>query len=84
VQFLFLLPLWHLWEEPACQMVLGPQNLFPLVPQWGYKWHGPGPGSHGALPRCLNYVLEEVKHNAKAEVMAATHNEDTVRFTLRR
>ncbi|XP_004694997.2 PREDICTED: proline dehydrogenase 1, mitochondrial isoform X2 [Condylura cristata] len=34
--------------------------------------------------RCLNYVLEEVKQNAKAEVMVASHNEDTVRFTLRR
>ncbi|XP_047416438.1 proline dehydrogenase 1, mitochondrial [Sciurus carolinensis] len=34
--------------------------------------------------RCLNYVLEELKHNSKAEVMVASHNEDTVRFTLRR
>ncbi|KAG8521968.1 Proline dehydrogenase 1, mitochondrial [Galemys pyrenaicus] len=34
--------------------------------------------------RCLNYVLEEVKQSAKAEVMVASHNEDTVRFTLRR
>ncbi|XP_016022441.2 proline dehydrogenase 1, mitochondrial isoform X1 [Rousettus aegyptiacus] len=34
--------------------------------------------------RCLNYVLEELKHNAKAEVMVASHNEDTVQFTLRR
>ncbi|KAF0872948.1 PROD dehydrogenase, partial [Crocuta crocuta] len=34
--------------------------------------------------RCLNYVLEELKHNAKAKVMVASHNEDTVRFTLRR
>lgn len=36
------------------------------------------------LPRCLNYVLEELKHNPRAEVMVASHNEDTVRFTLRR
>ncbi|XP_042522070.1 proline dehydrogenase 1, mitochondrial-like [Dipodomys spectabilis] len=34
--------------------------------------------------RCLNYVLEELKHNGKAEVMVASHNEDTVRFTLQR
>uniref|UniRef100_G3SY41 Proline dehydrogenase n=1 Tax=Loxodonta africana TaxID=9785 RepID=G3SY41_LOXAF len=34
--------------------------------------------------RCLNYVLEELKHNAKAKVMVASHNEDTVRFTLGR
>ncbi|XP_057600599.1 proline dehydrogenase 1, mitochondrial isoform X6 [Hippopotamus amphibius kiboko] len=32
--------------------------------------------------RCLNYILEELKHNAKAAVMVASHNEDTVRFTL--
>nr|KAF6312116.1 proline dehydrogenase 1 [Pipistrellus kuhlii] len=34
--------------------------------------------------RCLDYVLEELKNNPKAEVMVASHNEDTVRFTLRR
>ncbi|XP_072659567.1 proline dehydrogenase 1, mitochondrial isoform X1 [Canis lupus baileyi] len=34
--------------------------------------------------RCLNYVLEELKHNSKAKVMVASHNEDTVHFTLRR
>ncbi|XP_030671656.1 proline dehydrogenase 1, mitochondrial isoform X2 [Nomascus leucogenys] len=34
--------------------------------------------------RCLDYVLEEMKHNAKAKVMVASHNEDTVRFALRR
>ncbi|XP_062941774.1 proline dehydrogenase 1, mitochondrial isoform X3 [Cynocephalus volans] len=34
--------------------------------------------------RCLNYVLEELKHNAKAKVMVASHNEDTVRFALSR
>lgn len=44
----------------------------------------PGPGLCGTLPRCLNYVLEELKHNAKAEVMVASHNEDTVQFALRR
>ncbi|XP_005077583.1 proline dehydrogenase 1, mitochondrial isoform X2 [Mesocricetus auratus] len=32
--------------------------------------------------RCLNYVLEELQHSPKAEVMVASHNEDTVRFTL--
>ncbi|XP_032125694.1 proline dehydrogenase 1, mitochondrial-like isoform X2 [Sapajus apella] len=34
--------------------------------------------------RCLDHVLEELKHNTKAKVMVATHNEDSVRFTLRR
>ncbi|XP_015355938.1 proline dehydrogenase 1, mitochondrial isoform X1 [Marmota marmota marmota] len=34
--------------------------------------------------KCLNYVLEELKHNSKAEVMVASHNEDTIRFTLSR
>ncbi|XP_012668155.1 proline dehydrogenase 1, mitochondrial isoform X2 [Otolemur garnettii] len=32
--------------------------------------------------RCLDYVLQELKHNAKAQVMVASHNEDTIRFTL--
>lgn len=41
-------------------------------------------GTRGTLHRCLDYVLEELKHNAKAKVMVASHNEDTVRFTLRR
>lgn len=41
-------------------------------------------GSRASPPRCLDYVLEELKNNAKAEVMVASHNEDTVRFTLRR
>ncbi|XP_074015790.1 proline dehydrogenase 1, mitochondrial [Numenius arquata] len=34
--------------------------------------------------RCLDYVLEEIKHSRKASVMVASHNEDTVKFTLRR
>ncbi|KYO29466.1 proline dehydrogenase 1, mitochondrial isoform C [Alligator mississippiensis] len=34
--------------------------------------------------RCLDYILEEIKHNRKANVMVASHNEDTVKFTLRR
>ncbi|XP_052545579.1 proline dehydrogenase 1, mitochondrial isoform X2 [Tympanuchus pallidicinctus] len=34
--------------------------------------------------RCLDCVLEEIKHSRKANVMVATHNEDTVKFTLRR
>uniref|UniRef100_A0A8C3GYU1 Proline dehydrogenase n=2 Tax=Corvus moneduloides TaxID=1196302 RepID=A0A8C3GYU1_CORMO len=34
--------------------------------------------------RCLDYVLEEIKHSQKASVMVASHNEDTVKFTLRR
>uniref|UniRef100_A0A8C9KVH6 Proline dehydrogenase n=1 Tax=Serinus canaria TaxID=9135 RepID=A0A8C9KVH6_SERCA len=34
--------------------------------------------------RCLDYVLEEIKQSRKASVMVASHNEDTVKFTLRR
>ncbi|NXG08163.1 PROD dehydrogenase, partial [Sakesphorus luctuosus] len=34
--------------------------------------------------RCLDYVLEEIKHRRKASVMVASHNEDTVKFTLHR
>uniref|UniRef100_A0A8C3Y603 Proline dehydrogenase n=2 Tax=Catharus ustulatus TaxID=91951 RepID=A0A8C3Y603_CATUS len=34
--------------------------------------------------RCLDYVLEEIKHSRKACVMVASHNEETVKFTLRR
>uniref|UniRef100_A0A8C4HY33 Proline dehydrogenase n=1 Tax=Dicentrarchus labrax TaxID=13489 RepID=A0A8C4HY33_DICLA len=32
--------------------------------------------------KCLEYVLEEIEHNRKANVMVATHNEDTVKYTL--
>ncbi|KAM6193693.1 proline dehydrogenase 1, mitochondrial [Sarcoramphus papa] len=34
--------------------------------------------------RCLDYILEEIRHSRKANVMVASHNEDTVKFTLRR
>nr|XP_033810327.1 proline dehydrogenase 1, mitochondrial-like isoform X1 [Geotrypetes seraphini] len=34
--------------------------------------------------RCLEYILEEIKYNQKTNVMVASHNEDTVTFTLRR
>lgn len=34
--------------------------------------------------RCLDYVLEEIRQNRKANVMVASHNEDTVKFTLKR
>ncbi|NXU69757.1 PROD dehydrogenase, partial [Horornis vulcanius] len=34
--------------------------------------------------RCLDYVLEEITLSRKASVMVASHNEDTVKFTLRR
>ncbi|XP_062445643.1 proline dehydrogenase 1, mitochondrial isoform X1 [Rhea pennata] len=34
--------------------------------------------------RCLDYILEEIKHSGKANVMVASHNEDTVKLTLRR
>ncbi|XP_036443623.1 proline dehydrogenase 1, mitochondrial [Colossoma macropomum] len=32
--------------------------------------------------RCLEYILEEINHNRKTNVMVASHNEDTVKFTL--
>ncbi|XP_068608850.1 proline dehydrogenase 1, mitochondrial-like [Brachionichthys hirsutus] len=32
--------------------------------------------------KCLEYVMEEIKHSRKSNVMVATHNEDTVKFTL--
>ncbi|KAK2819150.1 hypothetical protein Q5P01_024711 [Channa striata] len=32
--------------------------------------------------KCLDYVLEEIHHSRKANVMVASHNEDTVKFTL--
>ncbi|KAK2872347.1 hypothetical protein Q8A67_022244 [Cirrhinus molitorella] len=31
---------------------------------------------------CLEYILEEINHNRMANVMVASHNEDTVKFTL--
>ncbi|KAG8455781.1 hypothetical protein GDO86_001829 [Hymenochirus boettgeri] len=34
--------------------------------------------------RCLDYVLEEIRHSRKANVMVASHNEETVTFTLKR
>uniref|UniRef100_A0A8C4WFF4 Proline dehydrogenase n=1 Tax=Gopherus evgoodei TaxID=1825980 RepID=A0A8C4WFF4_9SAUR len=34
--------------------------------------------------RCLDYVLEEIKYSQKVKVMVASHNEDTVKFTIRR
>uniref|UniRef100_A0A671QQS0 Proline dehydrogenase n=1 Tax=Sinocyclocheilus anshuiensis TaxID=1608454 RepID=A0A671QQS0_9TELE len=32
--------------------------------------------------KCLEYILEEINHNRMANVMVASHNEDTVKFTL--
>lgn len=34
--------------------------------------------------RCLDYVLDEIEQNKKANVMVASHNIDTVKHTLRR
>lgn len=34
--------------------------------------------------RCLDFVLEEIALNGNANVMVASHNEDTVKHTLRR
>ncbi|CAJ1070577.1 proline dehydrogenase 1%2C mitochondrial [Xyrichtys novacula] len=33
--------------------------------------------------KCLEYVLEEIEHSRKANIMVATHNEDTVKYTLK-
>ncbi|XP_054612433.1 proline dehydrogenase 1, mitochondrial [Dunckerocampus dactyliophorus] len=32
--------------------------------------------------KCLTYLLEDIEHSRKANIMVATHNEDTVKFTL--
>ncbi|XP_070780454.1 proline dehydrogenase 1, mitochondrial [Enoplosus armatus] len=32
--------------------------------------------------KCLEYLLEEINHSRKPNIMVATHNEDTVKFTL--
>ncbi|XP_007909805.2 proline dehydrogenase 1, mitochondrial-like [Callorhinchus milii] len=34
--------------------------------------------------KCLNYILEEIKSTRKPSVMVASHNEESVTFTLRR
>uniref|UniRef100_A0A8C6U5J0 Proline dehydrogenase n=1 Tax=Neogobius melanostomus TaxID=47308 RepID=A0A8C6U5J0_9GOBI len=34
--------------------------------------------------RCLDFVLDEIARNGNANVMVASHNEDTVKHTLRR
>ncbi|KAF7644163.1 hypothetical protein LDENG_00226610, partial [Lucifuga dentata] len=34
--------------------------------------------------RCLDYVLDEIALNRNANVMVASHNEDTVKYTLKR
>ncbi|XP_019937737.1 proline dehydrogenase 1, mitochondrial [Paralichthys olivaceus] len=34
--------------------------------------------------KCLDYMLEEIERSRKANIMVATHNEDTVKFTLER
>ncbi|XP_031427048.1 proline dehydrogenase 1, mitochondrial [Clupea harengus] len=34
--------------------------------------------------KCLDYVLEEIGNNRTANIMVASHNLDTVKFTLRR
>ncbi|XP_053195934.1 proline dehydrogenase 1, mitochondrial [Scomber japonicus] len=34
--------------------------------------------------KCLEYMLEEIEYNRKANIMVATHNEDTVKFTLQK
>ncbi|XP_061888127.1 proline dehydrogenase 1, mitochondrial [Entelurus aequoreus] len=33
--------------------------------------------------KCLEYLLEDIDHSRRANIMVATHNEDTVKFTLK-
>ncbi|XP_031804903.1 proline dehydrogenase 1, mitochondrial [Sarcophilus harrisii] len=47
---------------------------------FGSTPRGPTPN----YPRCLNYILEEIKHQGRASLMVASHNEDTVRFTIQK
>lgn len=60
-----------------------PWSRYPGLARGLCPWGAVRPGSR-VPSRCLNYVLEELKHNARAAVMVASHSEDTVRFTLRR
>ncbi|XP_028904580.1 proline dehydrogenase 1, mitochondrial isoform X2 [Ornithorhynchus anatinus] len=64
-----------MWSWPA-------ERAGSLEPSWCGEptWSRSAPGR----PRCLDFVLEEIKHNRKANVMVASHNEDTVRFALQR
>lgn len=34
--------------------------------------------------RCLDHILEEIATNRKADVMVASHNEETVKHTINR
>lgn len=86
---LFLLILWDPVDTLGKSQLTGWPWACPRPPLCALVMRGAGDhrlelGSHGTLHRCLDYVLEELKHNAKAKVMVASHNEDTVRFTLRR
>lgn len=59
-----------------------PQPCSHLPPHQVWAWT---PSPRPTLPcRCLDYILEEIKHSQKASVMVASHNEDTIKFTLRR
>lgn len=60
-----------------------PQPHSRLPPHQAWAWT---PSPHDTiLPcRCLDYILEEIKHSQKASVMVASHNEDTIKFTLQR
>uniref|UniRef100_A0A2K6JQ97 Proline dehydrogenase n=1 Tax=Rhinopithecus bieti TaxID=61621 RepID=A0A2K6JQ97_RHIBE len=64
----------YLAQERACAAEIGYED--PINPTYE--------ATNAMYHRCLDFVLEELKHNAKAKVMVASHNEDTVRFTLRR
>ncbi|XP_034808181.3 uncharacterized protein LOC100994912 isoform X1 [Pan paniscus] len=64
----------HLAQERACAAEIGYED--PINPMYE--------ATNAMYHRCLDYVEEELKHNAKAKVMVASHNEDTVRFALRR
>lgn len=60
-----------------------PQPRCHLPPHQVWAWT-PSPHDPTLPCRCLDYILEEIKHSQKASVMVASHNEDTIKFTLRR
>lgn len=60
-----------------------PQPRSHLPPHQVWAWT-PSPHDPTLPCRCLDYILEEIKHSQKASVMVASHNEDTIKFTLRR
>lgn len=65
--------MYHKWVSPPFGCMHPASHLLWLTGVWTFS---------SSLPRCLEYVLEEIEHSRKANIMVATHNEDTVKFTL--